>query len=72
MKSLIVTNQDSLAYWTNLDHPVDYITILFYIGALLSIANGVRLMLTEEESEESNDTEKHDEAPVDLTDATSE
>ena len=72
MESSIVTNQDSLAYWTNLDHPVDYITILFYIGALLSIANGVRLMLTEEESEESNDTEKHDEAPVDLTDATSE
>ena len=72
MESSIVTNQDSFAYWTNFDHPVDYITVLFYIGALLSIANGVKLMLAEEESEESNVTEKHDEAPVDLTDATSE
>jgi len=72
MESSIVTNQDKLAYWTNFDHPVDYITVLFYIGALLCIANGVKLMLAEEESEESNDAEKHDEAPVDLTDAASE
>ena len=72
MESSIVTNQDSFAYWTNFDHPVDGITVLFYIGALLCVANGVRLMLAEEESEESNDAEKHDEAPVDLTDATSE
>jgi hypothetical protein len=60
MESKIVTNQDSLAYWTNFDHPVDYLTVLFYIGALLCIANGVKLMLAEEESEESNDTEKLD------------
>jgi len=60
MESAIVTNQDSLAYWTNFDHPVDYLTVLFYIGALLCIANGVKLMLAEEESEESNDTEKLD------------
>ena len=72
MESSIVTNQDSLAYWTNLDHPVDYITILFYIGALLCVANGVRLMLAEEESEESNDAEKHDEAPVEIAEPTSE
>ncbi len=72
MESSIVTNQDSFTYWTNRDHRVDDITALFYIGALLCVANGVRLMLAEEESEESNDAEKHDEAPVDLTDATSE
>ncbi|MDE0557436.1 MAG: hypothetical protein OSB30_03055 [Candidatus Poseidoniaceae archaeon] len=72
MESSIVTNQDSFAYWTNFDHPVDYITVLFYIGALLCIANGVKLMLAEEESEESNDAEKHDEAPVEIAEAASE
>ena len=72
MESSIVTNQDSFAYWTNFDHPVDYLTVLFYIGALLCVANGVKLMLAEEESEESNDTEKHDEAPVEITEAASE
>ena len=72
MESSIVTNQDSFAYWTNFDHPVDYLTVLFYIGALLCVANGVKLMLTEEESEESNDTEKHDEEPVEITEAASE
>lgn len=72
MESSIVTNQDSLAYWTNRDHPVDDITILFYIGALLCVANGVRLMLAEEESEESNDAEKHDEAPVEISEEASE
>ncbi len=72
MESSIVTNQDSLAYWTNFDHPVDYITVLFYIGALLCVANGVKLMLAEEESEESNDAEKHDEAPVEIAEPASE
>ena len=72
MESSIVTNQDSFAYWTNFDHPVDGITALFYIGALLCVANGVRLMLAEEESEESNDTEKHDEAPVEISEEASE
>ncbi len=72
MESSIVTNQDSFAYWTNFDHPVDYITVLFYIGALLCVANGVKLMLAEEESEESNDTEKHDEAPVEIAEPASE
>jgi len=72
MESSIVTNQDSFAYWTNFDHPVDYITVLFYIGALLCIANGVKLMLAEEESEESNDAEKHDEAPVEIAEPASE
>jgi hypothetical protein len=72
MESSIVTNQDSFTYWTNFDHPVDYITVLFYIGALLCVANGVKLMLAEEESEESNDTEKHDEAPVEITEEASE
>jgi hypothetical protein len=72
MESSIVTNQDSFTYWTNFDHPVDYITVLFYIGALLCVANGVKLMLAEEESEESNDTEKHDEAPVEIAEEASE
>jgi hypothetical protein len=72
MESAIVTNQDSFTYWTNRDHPVDDITALFYIGALLCVANGVRLMLAEEESEESNDAEKHDEAPVEISEEASE
>jgi hypothetical protein len=73
MESSIVTNQETFSYWTNFDHPVDYLTVLFYLGAVLCIGNGLRLMMgAEEESAEETQVEKHDEAPVELTEAASE
>ena len=53
MESSIVTNQETFGYWTNFDHPVDYITIMFYILAIGALANGVRLMGSEDETDES-------------------
>jgi hypothetical protein len=41
MESSIVTNQDSMAYWTNFDHPIDYLTLLFWIGGIALIAIGM-------------------------------
>ena len=65
MESSIVTNQETFSYWTNFDHPVDYLTVLFYLGAVLCIGNGLRLMMSaEEESAEETQAEKHDEEPV--------
>lgn len=74
MHSSIVTNQESFSYWTNFDHPVDYLTVLFYLGAVLCIANGIRLRVATEPSteltsaagEEVAEVEKHDEEPVEI------
>jgi hypothetical protein len=53
MESSIVTNQETFGYWTNFDHPVDFITIMFYILAIGALANGVLLMVSEDESDEA-------------------
>jgi len=40
---------------------------LFYLGAVLCIGNGLRLMMgAEEESAEETQAEKHDEEPVEI------
>lgn len=41
MESAIVTNQDSMMYWTNFDHPVDFVTLLFWLGGIALIAVGM-------------------------------
>lgn len=61
MESSIVTNQETFGYWTNFDHPVDFITIMFYILAIGALANGVLLMVSEDESDEAM---KADAAPA--------
>jgi hypothetical protein len=68
MESSIVTNQETFGYWTNFDHPVDYLTVLFYLGAVLCIGNGLRLMMGAEEESAADLTqaEKHDEEPVEI------
>ncbi|MDP6870238.1 MAG: hypothetical protein QGI21_05650 [Candidatus Poseidoniaceae archaeon] len=40
LKSQIVTNQDSMAYWTNFDHWADYLTIALYSLGLICILLG--------------------------------
>ena len=53
MESSIVTNQETFGYWTNFDHWVDFVTIMFYILAIGALANGVLLMVSEDESDEA-------------------
>ena len=53
LESSIVTNQEILGYWTNFDNIFDYITVLIYLGAVVAIVNGVRLMMTEDETDEA-------------------
>ena len=57
LESKIVTNQEFFGYWSNFDNPIDTITVLFYLLALVSIANGVRLMMSEDETDEAMKTE---------------
>ena len=52
LESLIVTNQETFGYWTNFDNIVDYITVMIYLGAVVAIVNGVRLMMSDEETDE--------------------
>ena len=61
LESKIVTNQEYFGYWSNFDNPIDTITVLFYLLALVSIANGVRLMMSEDETDEAMKTEVADE-----------
>ena len=53
LESSIVTNQEILGYWTNFDNIFDYITVMIYLGAVVAIVNGVRLMMTEDETDEA-------------------
>ena len=57
MESSIVTNQETFGYWTNFDHPVDFITVMFYILAIGALVNGVLLMGSEDETDEAMKTE---------------
>ena len=41
MEIAIVTNQDSMMYWTNFDHPIDFVTLLFWLGGIALIAVGM-------------------------------
>ena len=41
MESAIVQNQDMLAYWTNFDSWIDWVTLLFWIGGVAMIAMGM-------------------------------
>ena len=57
MESAIVTNQDSMMYWTNFDHPIDFVTLLFWLGGIVLIAVGmVSAANAPEEKEYTADT----------------
>lgn len=53
LESAIVQNQETFGYWTNFDNIADYITLMFYILAIGALANGVRLMVSEDETDEA-------------------
>ena len=69
MESSIVTNQESLTYWTNFDVPTDYVALLLYLGALTCLAlAGIAIANEGEDSElteEAGEAEETGEAPTD-------
>ena len=68
MESAIVTNQDGMAYWTNFDHPIDYLTLLFWIGGIALIAFGMisAANAPEDETEAMEEAKDHDAAMADV------
>ena len=60
MKSQIVTNQDTFAWFTNFDHWADYIGLSLWILAGLSFLVGAALVFRSDE-ENSGDTKWNDE-----------
>ena len=41
MKSKIVTNQNSLTYWTTFDVPTDYVALMLYLGSMILFVLGI-------------------------------
>ena len=52
MESAIVTNQDSMLYWTNFDVPTDYLVALFWVLGLALIVLSVTQLATTPSDEE--------------------
>jgi hypothetical protein len=69
LESAIVQNQETFGYWTNFDNIADYITLMFYILAIGALANGVRLMVSEDETDEAMKAEA---APAEETESSDE
>jgi hypothetical protein len=69
LESAIVQNQETFGYWTNFDNIADYITLMFYILAIGALANGVRLMVSEDETDEAMKAEA---APAEETESSEE
>jgi len=62
MESSIVTNQNSLSYWTNFDVPTDYVALLLYLGAITCLVLGVIALGNDEEESKDYSSEAVDEA----------
>jgi len=58
MESSIVTNQDGMAYWTNFDHPIDFVTLFFWLGGITLIAIGMISAANAPDEEEAVDEAK--------------
>ena len=56
MESQIVTNQDSLAYFTNFDHWVDYLTLSFWALGFLSLLAGATLIFKDGDDNSNSNT----------------
>jgi len=52
MESAIVTNQDSMLYWTNFDVPTDFLVALFWVLGLALIVGPVTQLVTTPSDEE--------------------
>ena len=69
MESSIVTNQASFSYWTNFDHPIDFITLLFWIGGIGLLVAGAVFMMNPSEEEMGMATEAESMEMEEATDA---
>lgn len=53
LQSAIYTNQEYFGYWTNFDHPIDFITLIFYVAGVAMLVMGIYGMAgTSEEEDE--------------------
>ena len=69
MESQIVTNQDSMAYWTNFDVWVDWVTVALYALGLISILVGSAMIFSNAKNDSKDDefSSKFVEEEIDLT-----
>jgi hypothetical protein len=53
LQSAIYTNQEYFGYWTNFDHPIDFLTLIFYVAGVAMLVMGIYGMsgATEDEDE---------------------
>jgi hypothetical protein len=63
LESKIVTNQDSMGYWTNFDHWIDFVTIIFYVLGLVALLGGAALVFKDESEGGVGGTVKWNSAP---------
>ena len=62
MESAIVTNQDSMLYWTNFDVPTDFLVAVFWVMGLALIAMGVMRLASTPADEEAKSYSASEEA----------
>lgn len=62
MESAIVTNQDSMLYWTNFDVPTDFLVAVFWVMGLALIAMGVLRLASTPADEEAKSYSASEEA----------
>ncbi|MEK9730831.1 MAG: hypothetical protein VW230_03620 [Candidatus Poseidoniales archaeon] len=76
LQSAIYTNQEFFGYWTNFDHPIDFVTLLFYIAGVALLVLGLYGMAGSSEDEEmkiySSSEESAAEEADDATEESSE
>ena len=63
LESKIVTNQDSMGYWTNFDHWIDYVTIIFYVLGIVALLGGAALIFKDNSEGGEGGTVKWNSAP---------
>ena len=69
MESSIVTNQDGMAYWTNFDHPIDFVTLFFWLGGITLIAIGMISAANAPDEEEVVDEAKDHDAAMETVES---
>jgi hypothetical protein len=69
MESSIVTNQDGMAYWTNFDHPIDFVTLFFWLGGITLIAIGMISAANAPDEEEAVDEAKDHDAAMETVES---
>ena len=72
MESAIVTNQQFMTYWTNFDHPIDFLTMIFWLAGICLIMAGMVITASAPVESEEDEMKDHDGAMESAVDDTSE